>query len=279
MAARTALVVLSVLALSTLVAAGCAVARNYDQPLGPLIEYRNEPRPLEGTGASTPEVRVVTFNLKVGEHVSEAATLLAGDARTRGADVLVLQEMDAPGAEQLARALLMNHAYVPSAVHPSSDRDFGVAILSPWPITNPRKVPLPHQHRFRKLRRAAVAATIGGPRGDFRVYGLHLENPWGLSPGKRRAQARAVLADARDWTGPIVIAGDLNGRAPAEEIEKGGFSWFTRDVHDTIGPLDADHILARGFCDAGIVPSGKADRRTGVSDHAPVWSVLRYCGS
>jgi hypothetical protein len=88
-----------------------------------------------------------------------------------------------------------------------------------------------------------------------------------------------VLADARDWTGPIVIAGDLNGRAPAEEIEKEGFSWLTRDVHDTIGPLDADLILARGFCGAGIVVAGKADRVAGVSDHVPVWSVLRYCGS
>jgi endonuclease/exonuclease/phosphatase family metal-dependent hydrolase len=270
---------LIVVALSALVEAGCAVARNYDHPLGPLIEHQGEPRLLQSTRAVTREVRVVTFNIKFGEHVDEAAALLAGDPRTRRADVLVLQEMDAPGTERLARALLMNHAYVPSAVHPSSRRDFGVAILSPWPITSARKVVLPHQHRFRRLRRAVVAATIGGPLGEFRVYGLHLENPWGLSQGKRRAQARAVLADARDWTGSIVIAGDLNGRGPAQEIEKAGFSWLTRDVHDTIGPLDADHILARGFCGEGTVAAGKADRVRGVSDHAPVWSVLRYCQS
>jgi len=279
MVARTRLVAPIAIVLSTLAAAGCAVARNYDHPLGPLIAHQQEPRPLLGTGALTPDVRVVTFNVKFAEHVAEAAALLAGDAGTRRADVLVVQEMDAPGTEQLARALLMNSAYVPSAVHPSSDRDFGVAILSPWPITNARKVALPHQHRFRKLRRAAVAATIAGPHGEFRVYGLHLENPWGLSPGKRRAQARAVVADAEDWTGSIVIAGDLNGRGPAEEIEKGGFSWLTHDVHDTIGPLDADHILARGFCGEGTVPAGKAHRVRGVSDHVPVWSVLRYCES
>ena len=277
MTARTDRVVLIAVSLATLAAAGCATARNYDHPLGPVIEHRVEVAPLERTRAVTPDLRVVTFNVKFAEHVEEAAALLAGNALTSHADVLVLQEMDAPGADRVARALLMNHVYVPSAVHPSSDRDFGVAILSPWPISGVRKVVLPHQHRFRKLRRAAVAATIHGPLGEFRVYGLHLENPWGLSPGNRRDQARAALADAVDWPGPIVMAGDLNGRAPAEEIEKAGFSWLTRDVHNTIGPLDADHVLARGFCDAGTVPAGKIDGARGVSDHVPVWSALRYC--
>ncbi|HEY6506994.1 MAG TPA: hypothetical protein VIY56_03220, partial [Vicinamibacterales bacterium] len=195
---RSALIALSVAVLG---AAGCAAARNYDHPLGPIIERHDEVGPLARGRAVTPDLRVVTFNIKFAEHVDQAATLLAGDPDARQADVLVSQEMDGPGAERLARALRMNHVYVPSAVHPSSRRDFGVAILSPWRISGARKVALPHQHRFRKLRRSAVAATIHGPRGDFRAYGLHLENPWGLSPRNRRDQARAVLADAADWAG------------------------------------------------------------------------------
>ena len=168
-------------ALATLGAAGCASARNYNHPLGPVVERQAEPPSLPLTRAAIPELRIVTFNIKFGEHIDDAAALLTRDPQMRNTDVLVLQEVDAPGAERMAHAFHMNLAYVPSAVHPSSGRDFGVAILSPWPLDDARKVTLPHQHRFRKLRRAAVAATVHGPLGDVRVYGLHLESQWGLS--------------------------------------------------------------------------------------------------
>jgi endonuclease/exonuclease/phosphatase family metal-dependent hydrolase len=154
----------------------------------------------------------VTFNVKFAQHVDRAVALLSRPGPLRDADVLVLQEMDEPGTEQVARALRLNFAYVPSAVHPATGRDFGVAVLSPWPVEEARKVPLPHQHRFRKLRRAAVAATVELPSGPLRVYGLHLESPAGLGGGGRRDQARAILADAatgagRSWSQATSTAG------------------------------------------------------------------------
>lgn len=260
------------IALAFLIAGGCATARNYDDPGGPVV--------TGGSAVSRPPtagLRVVTFNVKFAEHVDRAITLLSRPGPLREADVLVLEEMDGPGTERVARALGLQYAFVPSAVHPATGRDFGVSILSPWPIEDPRKVPLPHQHRFRKLRRAAAVATVRAPTAEVRVYGVHLESPAGVWGGDRRDQARAVLADVETWAGPVIIAGDFNGRGGADEIAKSGFLWATRGVRRTAGLFSFDHVLARGLCAADPPASGVAKDDLGASDHSPVWAALGPC--
>jgi endonuclease/exonuclease/phosphatase family metal-dependent hydrolase len=185
--------------------------------------------------------------------------------------------MDGPGVEHLARALGMNYAYVPFTIHPATRRDMGVAVLSPWPLDEPRKVLLPVEHRIRKIRRSAVVATLHLPALSVRVYAVHLETVFGASSGQRRNQARAILDDVARWEGPAVIAGDFNGTSGAAEVAKSGFVWLTRDVHNTEWLFDLDHILVRGLCAAMDPPARKAPRAEQVSDHAPVWSVVRPC--
>ena len=265
----------TIAAASLMCASGCAAALNYDDPAGPLVVVQQFSSRL-----ATSEIRLVTFNVKFGEHVDRAADLLTRPGPLRDADVLFLQEMDGPGTEKLARALGMNSVYVPSARHPSSRRDFGVAVLSPWPLDDARKVPLPHQHRFRGLRRAAVAATVRLPAGNVRAYSVHFETIYGLwSEGHRRDQARAVLADAATWPGPVAIAGDLNGRGPADEVAKSGFSWLTRSLDDRGMFFDFDHVLVRGLCATGNRPAAHAPDVTGASDHRPVWAIVRPCAT
>jgi len=111
--ARTGCVVLFAVSVATLAAAACAAARNYDHPRGPVIEHQDELAAAGNTRAVTPDIRVVTFNIKFAEHVDEAVAILRDDAHARQADVLVLQEMDAPAADRLARALLMNTSTFP----------------------------------------------------------------------------------------------------------------------------------------------------------------------
>lgn len=261
--------------LALLLAAACAKARNYADPGGPIVTGTNGAAPVEGDRKD--ELRVVTFNVKFAKRLDRAVALLLRPGPLRGADVLVLQEMDGPATEAIAGALGMNHAYVPSAVHPAEDRDFGVAVLSPWPLEDPAKVPLPHEHRFIKTRRAAVVVTVRLPSGPVRVYGLHLESPLGLGGGDRREQARAVAEHASAWSGPVVVAGDFNGRGGAEELAKAGFVWLTRHVKNTALFFDMDHVLARGLCAGGERAAGAEDDATDASDHDPVWAVLRPC--
>ena len=233
--------------------------------------------PVSSSGAAPHDLRIVTFNIKFGLHVDRAIDLLSRPGPLSGADVLVLQEMDAPGTEAIARALHLNYVYVPAAIHPASRRDFGVAILSPWPLERARKILLPHRHRIRKMRRTAAVATVITGVAPVRVYAVHFETPFGASAESRQDQARAIADDARSAAGPIVVAGDFNGTTGARELEKAGFSWLTRDVHDTAGPLDADHILVRNVCAAGEPPAAKARDLAHASDHSPVWAVVRPC--
>jgi endonuclease/exonuclease/phosphatase family metal-dependent hydrolase len=263
------------LVLATLLLAvglGCATARNYEDPAAPV--YKG------GTAAyreGTPTLRVVTFNVKWGKEIDRTIELLSRPGPLQGADLVVLQEMDREGTERVGRALGLEYVYVPSAVHPVPKQDFGVALLSPWPLEAPRKLLLPHQNRTRKLRRAAAVATLRSPLGEVRVYGVHFESPAGAWGAVRRDQARTVILDAEGWSGPVVVAGDFNGRSGAAEMAKLGYVWATEDVKNTIGPFDFDHVVARGLC-ASDAQAGVAADSNDASDHKPVWAVLARCG-
>jgi endonuclease/exonuclease/phosphatase family metal-dependent hydrolase len=263
----------TLLAICTATTLGCATAWNYDDPAGPIVKGALVSPPR----SASDDLRIVTFNLKFGKQLDRASDLLSRPGPLSGADVLVLQEMDAPGTEAIAHALHLNYVFVPAAIHPSSRRDFGVAILSPWPLEDARKILLPHRHRIRKMRRTAAVATVITGAAAVRVYAVHFETPFGASTESRADQARAIADDAGSAAGPIVVAGDFNGTAGARELAKTGFSWLTRDVHDTAGPLDADHILVRKLCAAGRPPAAKARDLAHASDHSPVWAVVRPC--
>ncbi|HEY6548127.1 MAG TPA: endonuclease/exonuclease/phosphatase family protein [Vicinamibacteria bacterium] len=254
------------------VTSGCATARNYEDPGAPVYVGGHS-----AGGHSTETLRIVSFNLKWGRETTRAAALLSRPGPLQGADLIVLQEMDGPGTERLAQALGLGYVYVPSAVHPVPRQDFGVALLSPWPLDTPRKLVLPHQSHFRKLRRSAAVATLQSPLGPIRVYGVHLESPVGAGGQVRRDQVRAVVADTGDWPGPVVVAGDFNGRGGPRELTRAGFHWTTEAVENTAGPFDFDHVLARGLCPAGPGAAGTAKTEAGTSDHRPVWALLAAC--
>ncbi len=262
----------AVLVLAIACGAGCATARNYEDPAAPVY-HGGSAAPKDP--AST--LRVVTFNLKWGRNVERAAELFERPGPLHDADLVVLQEMDRAGTERLAEALGYAYVYVPSAVHPVAKHDFGVALLSPWPLEDERKLLLPHQNIFRKLRRSAAVATLRSPLGPVRVYGIHFESPAGAPGHVRRDQARAVAADAEAWSGLTLVAGDFNGRTGPRQLRASGFGWPTESLKNTAGPFDFDHILARGLCPAGSPAAGVADDATDASDHDPVWAVLALC--
>jgi endonuclease/exonuclease/phosphatase family metal-dependent hydrolase len=276
-------------AVAVLVAASglcCASARNYLEPGGPLYvvpraAHRNGAAPEQGLSSSP--FRVVTFNIAYALEIDRAIRVLQDSPPLRDADVVALQEMDAPGTERIARALAMNSVYFPSGVHPKYERDFGCALLSPWPLTAPYKILLPHGARVSGLRRAATCATV--VRGDQSVLAcsVHLPSPLAISGGARKGQLR-LLADGVRGRSPVVIAGDFNSHDKVFELEKGGFSWLTRDVGATtrfrllgipLAGLSYDHVLARGLRLAdGPDTVGVVSDNRGASDHRPVFALL-----
>jgi endonuclease/exonuclease/phosphatase family metal-dependent hydrolase len=245
----------------------CAPALNYTDPQGPRYAGGHGVVSEAASG-----VRVVTFNIAYGRQIERAVACLR-EAPLHGADVVLLQEMHAPGAEAIAGALGMNYVYYPSSVRPG-EKDMGTAVLSPWPIESTEKLVLPHTTRVMHRGRTATIATVRIHETAVRVYSLHLGSPFGLSGRRRGEQAEAVLADARRWDGPVIVGGDLNSKSVGKRFEAAGFRWLTKSVGKTVGPFSFDHVYVRAL-DATTSEVGVARSCRGASDHRPVWAVVR----
>jgi len=260
--------------------AGCGRAVNYLDPDGPLHAFRPEVAARAAAPRPGAPFRVVSFNVAHAIEIDHAIEVLRLAPELRGADVVALQEMDAPGAERIARALGFHAVYFPSGVHPAHRKDFGCAVLSPWPLEAPSKVLLPHGARVSGLRRAATAATVVRGRERVRVYSVHLPAPVSISPGARRDELRVLAGEALGHDGPVVIAGDFNSHGAAGELAKAGFRWTTRETGATtrlrllglnVKGLAYDHVLARGL---DAYATGVVQDNRGASDHRPVWALL-----
>ncbi len=247
----------------------CAAATNYPEADGPRFAGH-----YAVAGGADSLLRVVTYNIQFSRHIDAAIATLGGTPALRNPDVLALQEMDERGVEQIARALALNYVYYPSAVHPANDRNFGNAILSPWPIIESRKLILPHRSFHRQLARAAVVATVLVGDTRLRVYSVHLETALGLSGRGRRDQVQALLADVARSPDPVVLAGDLNSHALGTMFAAAGFLWPSADVGPTVHAFSWDHIFVRGFGLSTVPEAGVVANIAGASDHRPVWVVL-----
>src|SRR6476661_2014248 len=259
-------------AAALVVAGGCAPVVNLPEPAAPrfLGAYASL-----GTDTTSAPIRIVAFNVKLGRRIDRAIEVLESDS-LRGADILALEAMNDVGVDRIARALRLNYAYYPSFIHPTDHTYFGPAVLSRWPIVRSWKLFLPHRSRTRGQIRTATAAEVV-IRGDTtRVYAVHLETPSGASDAGRADQARAILADAGEFEGPVVIAGDFNSYAVGLVFAHAGYRWLTKYVERTVSYFAWDHIFVRRLkplrsdnSSAGVVRNVR-----GASDHRPVWAVV-----
>lgn len=152
-------------------------------------------------------LRVVSFNIKFAEKLGQALDVLR-QSPLACADVIVLQEMNLAGTEAIACSLGMGFIYYPAAIHPSGNRQFGVALLSPWPIVEDEKVVLPCLSEGDAALKVSPVATVRVRGVPVRFANVHLQTK--LSGGERRAQLETVLARISPTPRPTVIAGDFN---------------------------------------------------------------------
>lgn len=249
--------------------AGCRAGQNYS---GAGPRYAGPPPAAAARRAGGDTLRLVTFNIAYARHVEEAITLLAAEPALRGADVVLLQEMDAPGTRRIAEALGLGYVYYPAIVHHRTERDFGNAVLSRWPIVEDARIVLPHRSRYAGTQRTATAATlqVGGER--VRVYSAHLGTIADVGPGARREQLRAILADAAPHA-RVVIGGDLNDAGVGRIAREAGYAWPTERGPRTMRLGRVDHLFLRGLASPDTAAAGTVVDTRGASDHRPVWAV------
>jgi endonuclease/exonuclease/phosphatase family metal-dependent hydrolase len=258
------------LLLAVIVAASaCRTSRNYPSPEGP--RYAGPaPAALPPTAGSD-TVRVVSFNVEFALQVDSAIAVLTGEPELRGADVVLLQEMDEPGTKRIADALGMGYVFYPASFSLRTERDFGNAVLSRWPIVGDEKLVLPHLGLLVRTQRTATAATVRIRGRDVRVYSAHLGTLVNLSPRARRDQMRAVLADAARHP-PAIVGGDLNQHSVGSLAVRRGFAWPTKDGPRTTRFGRWDHIFFKGLAVPDSAAAGTVLDVRGTSDHRAVWA-------
>ena len=258
----------TVLLLCSVLLSACRTGRNYPGAAEP--RYAGVGLPANSPAPDT--VRIVSFNVKYAERIDSAVAVLTSEPDLRGADVLLLQEMDADGTRRIAQALGMSWIYYPAIFRHRSAKDFGNAVLSRWPIIADSKIVLPHVSRYARTQRTATAATIRLGDANLRVYSTHLGTPADISASAREDQLRAIIADAVNES-RVIIGGDMNSATVGSIATERGFVWPTQQVHATSRFGSWDHIFLKGF----VVPdsrfAGTIESVRNASDHKPVWTL------
>lgn len=167
-------------------------------------------------------MRIVTYNIQWGKGRDDRIDLTRIAGAVEGADIIALQEVernwreqDFPDqAERLAELLPgYDWVYGPAVslkgAAPHRRRQLGNMILSRWPISSTRTLPLPARPVFGHMNdeQAMTEAIIEADGLPFRLYNTHLNY---LEQSQRIEQLEAVLrfiAEAPSRGGPVTSPG------------------------------------------------------------------------
>jgi endonuclease/exonuclease/phosphatase family metal-dependent hydrolase len=244
--------------------------------------------------AEAHEIKVVSYNIRwrSGEELKKIIELLQSDAEIGGAAILGLQEVDrrkkrsgnSNTAKIIADGLGLHYAWAaPPSPKPTDEEETGVAVLSVYPLSDIRRIVLPHNGP-NKRRRVALGATVEIDNRRWRVYSAHAETR--ISVDKKMEQFKAVLEDLAQFPPdmPAIIMGDLNtweksaGRKTTKLFTEAGFktpfegqSTFKWRMLFVPIEMKLDWVWLRGLEAASF----GVDRKIEISDHWPLWTTVR----
>jgi endonuclease/exonuclease/phosphatase family metal-dependent hydrolase len=255
----------------------------------PLLESGNAGR-ISAPANPPAEIKIVSYNIRwrSGKELQQIVDWLP-----KKPAIIGLQEVDRArqrsgntnNARVLAESLGMYYAWAaPPAAGNEQEEETGVALFSPYPLTDLRRIVLPHAGPGGRYR-VALGATIKLGKITVRVYSVHSETR--IPVAQKIDQLQSVLDDLKRFpqTMPAIVLGDFNSwELPAIEgirrlFQSDGFATpfpdhqttFKRKVLGLEVELKLDWIWLRGFSaeQYGI------DRALTVSDHFPLWTVAK----
>ncbi|MCM3873369.1 MAG: endonuclease/exonuclease/phosphatase family protein [Pyrinomonadaceae bacterium] len=263
-----------------------------------LLETGRAPT-IAGAPKAPAEIKVVSYNIRWrgGEDLNELIQNLQGNSEISGASIAGLQEVDRNKkrtgnlntVKTIAEKLGWHYAWAaPPTPKAGMEEETGVAILSSYPLTAVRRLVLPHAGPGGR-RRVALGATVDIGGTPLRIYSVHSENR--MAVDKKIEQTKAVLEDLARHPKHMraIILGDLNTWEPAA-VKKtsdlfvgehfttpfaNGKSTFLRTVMLIPIRLKLDWIWLRGLEATGH----GIDKKVALSDHWPLWTVVRWKAS
>ncbi len=160
-------------------------------------------------------LRVMAYNLHHGEGVDGRLDLgrIAFVITQARPDLVALQEVDrgatrTGGVDQAAEYARLTglHGWFGAAM-PFQGGEYGQALLSRWPLLDPRVIRLPGSPG--REPRIAVSASVDIPgTGRIRWVGVHLDAT--REDGDRWDQVGALLEEFERGSEPTLLAGDFN---------------------------------------------------------------------
>ena len=236
------------------------------------------------SGCDTLRIRVMTYNLRLGE----LATLeqLAEHINAFSPDFVALQEVDVHTMRRLAPHQNGKDFIGEIAYHtgmfgfygktiPYRGGYEGIAILSKYPAIKVEKIMLPNPQNTEP--RALLAGVFEMGEDTISFNGTHLDV---VSRETRKIQAEWITEHLSHVPYPTVIAGDFNARHYTEAItDVMNVKWFPATDSAFTFPAKApflklDYIYARPIEKWRLI-STQAIQST-LSDHLPIISILEY---
>lgn len=223
-------------------------------------------------------LRLVTYNIRSAQ--SSSLTEIAEVLHGFDADVIALQEVDhltdrSDGLDQagvLAEQLGMHSAFAASRTEGSGD--YGVALLSRYPFSEVKRLPLDDGEGSFEPRVALVGELcIGG--APLTVVSLHADvYPWSAAQQvdglARQLKDRAF---GEGHAGPLLVAGDLNAE-PEDPGPQALLSLGLIDLGATFPPAPTfsdrriDYVFASPALAEALVELEAPDVQA--SDHRPL---------
>lgn len=240
---------------------------NFTDPNGELIQadFANSTNAFNGT------LRVATWNLHFGEKMDEIITTLEKTKELNNADLLLLQEIDEDGVENIARSLHYNYIYYPTVFSNQRGKEYGLAILSKWPLKDSEKILLPNWLPGWVENRYAIKAVASVHSKNITVFNTHLDVSW------MQHQGKFLGIELAQPVKPTLLGGDFNTWQPSSiaalesYMQNIGMERLTRGTGYTFETNILQFTLDHIFSNIGLDYTAGVYRLTDASDHFPVW--------
>lgn len=214
--------------------------------------------------------RILTWNLLGAKKpdLARAAEVI----RSQRPDVVTVQEIRRGQAAELA-ATLGYHVRWARKHYPLTPLLWwlaeGLAVLSPWPLTDAKRMSLtPHTSTWVYRHRILLAATVTRADDTLRCYDVHLA---AHDPHERIRQSSMVEALVAAEGAPLaVVAGDLNDAEAVEVVRQLSRS----GLGDPGGDLTSPAIAPVRRLDYILVPHTATVTERWSPDGGPQWHAL-----
>jgi endonuclease/exonuclease/phosphatase family metal-dependent hydrolase len=258
--------------------------------------------------ASPVVIRVLTYNIRHGEGRDRVTDLIRTSEVMKSVrpDIIALQEVDrltersgrVDQVAELAKSMGMHAAYGKAIDHDGGE--YGVAVLSRWPLEHVENHPLPSAPGTEQRTALTVRVRAGENGPLMRFTSTHLSTNW--EPENTLAQASRLneLLTSDDVAG--ILAGDINARTETDPMRLLESEWTIAAAAATTGPepviTSAAVSTTQGGRPSGPGPGRRGGPRSdyvlvrpagqwrvleatviednGASDHRPVLSVLEW---